>query len=712
MSDDKNTLKIEGMTCIGCASTVKDALEKAGAKDVFVDFTLGEAIFKKNENIPIEKFINAIEKVGYTVRDNDENHVHLSHHKVQVFFIINLLFTLPLLLSMFIDVPLLHQFEIQVILATPVMVIGMYHFGKSAIQSIIHKNANMDVLILTGALSAYLYSIIGWWMSHSHQYLFFETAASIITLVMLGNWIENYSISKTTVEIKKLQKSNEVKFVTKKIEKNNHVEYITTSIDDAMIGDVILIKEGEQVPIDCKILQGEVEVNESIITGESVPVYKKNNNELIAGSTIVKGYAEAYIIRNKKETILAQIIEAVRKAQRDKTKIQKLGDKISSIFVPTVMFISIITFFVNYFLLNSVSDSMLRAIAVLVISCPCAMGLAAPTAIAVALGIAAKNRILFKASSAFELLSKSKIFVFDKTGTLSTGNFIVEKFEKFSNIISEKKILSLVFSAENKSLHPIAKSLTKFCLEKNIRGTLIIDFKEEKGLGVSFKEYNDTASIVYKIGSFRILKNNNTQKEKFDVFVTANDELVAAFKLKDELRNNVKDTINYLHNLGKIVYILSGDKKEKCLKIAEELGISADRVLYEKLPDEKLEIIHELKKQGLVCMIGDGVNDAPAMAEADVSISFNHSSSIAIDSASIIISHQNVFEKFKATINISKTTIKTIKQNYFWAFFYNAIAIPIAAFGLLVPIIAVLAMSFSDIIVVGNSLGIYRKKFQ
>jgi len=708
MPEDKTILKVGGMTCTGCAATVKNALEKEGAKNVIVDFSMGEAVFQKPENIPLEKFIKAIEKSGYIVKDDDDVNIHTHHQKVKVLFIINVLLTVPLLLSMMIDIPLLHQSWIQFILATPVLMIGLYHFGEKAIQSILHKSPSMDVLILLGAIASYVYSIIGWLFYHSHNYMFFETTASIITFVMLGNLIEAYSVAKTTQEIQKLQKSNDIKYATKKVEINGDIQYDKVSVDDIFVGDILLIKEGEQVPLDGKILRGEVEVNEAILTGESIPVFKKERDELIAGSTIIKGNAEMYVTRKKSETILAQIVEIVKRAQRDKTDIQKLGDKISAVFVPTVIGIGIVTFVLNYAILHNMAESILRAIAVLVISCPCAMGLAAPTAVAVALGVAAKQRILFKASSAFELLNKSDCIVFDKTGTLTTGNFIVEKMDVFSTEYSKEKVLSIVYSAENRSLHPIAQSIARYCSQQQAKGTLLIDFKEEKGLGISFKLYDDSNNTILKIGSFRILKEDQHLKNDYDVFVTANDVLIAAFKLKDEIRTGAQETIQWLQNQGKKIILLSGDKKEKCIEVADCIGISKENVFYEQLPQEKLQKIEALKKQFIVCMIGDGINDAPAMAKANVSISFNNSASIAIDSAQIIISHQGVFEKLKMTFELSKITIQKIKQNYFWAFFYNTIAIPIAALGFLRPIVASLSMAFSDMIVVGNSLGLYK----
>ncbi len=711
MAESKTSLKIGGMTCTGCANTIKNALEREGAMQVSVDFSMGEAVFQKPENIPLERFIKVIEKSGYIVKDEDEKNVHRHDQKVKTYFVLSSLLTVPLLLSMVVDWHLLHNPVLQCLLATPVVLLGIIQFGKGAVQSILHKSPNMDVLILTGALAAYVYSIMGWYLYSSHIYMFFETAAAIITFVMLGNFIEQYSVAKTTLEIKKLQKGSAIKTATKKVEQNHTIEYQTVDVEEIAIGDVLLIKEGEQVPLDCKILSGEAELNESLITGESIPVYKKENDEIIAGTTLLKGSVEAYVIRRQSETILAQIVETVKKAQRDKTEIQKLGDKISAVFVPAVLVIAILTAVLNYWMVGGVSESILRAIAVLVISCPCAMGLAAPTAIAVALGVAAKHRVLFKASSAFELIQKTKVFVFDKTGTITTGQFKVEKFELFSDKYSKNRIISLVYSAESRSLHPVAKSIAKFCKDLEAKGTLIIDFIEEKGKGVAFKELKDEDKTVFRIGSNRILTSNYFDLSKeFDVFFTANDVLLAAFKIKDELRSGVKETFEYLKKQSKEIYILSGDKKEKCLSMASELNLPVENIYYEMLPDEKLKRIEALKKKGIVCMIGDGINDAPAMAKADVSISFNHSASIAIDSAQVIISHQNVFEKLWVAIQLSEHTIRKIKQNYFWAFFYNVVAIPVAAVGWLRPIIASLSMALSDVVVVGNSLSLYKWK--
>lgn len=715
MSENKVTLKVGGMTCTGCANTVKNALEKEGANDVFVDFSMGEAVFNNPSDLPVEKFIKTIEKSGYFVKSETEEEVHEHHQQSKWLFIISACFTAPLLLHMVLPFAWMHNVMFQFALSTPVLIIGLYKFGKSAWQSVVQKSPNMDVLILTGALAAYLYSIAGWLINQQHehiamQYVFFETTASIITFVMLGNLLEDYSVSKTTRAIKNLQKANEIKFATKKTEQNNQVSYEKVTIEDIQIGDIIVINEGDQVPLDCKILSGTIEVNESIISGESIPVFKSEKSELIGGSTIVKGAVEAYVIRKKSDTILAQIIQIVKKAQRDKTKIQKLGDKIAAIFVPVVIGLSILTFVLNYSFGIAISGSILRSIAVLVISCPCAMGLAAPTAVSVALGIAAKNKILFKTTASFELLYNSQVFVFDKTGTITTGDFTIESFKNFSTLPDEK-IWSLLYSAEMKSNHPIAKAIVKAATQRNAKGILLIDYKEEKGIGTSFREFNSTDNIVYELGSFRILQDSDlVHKNNYDIFLTANHQLLAGIQIRDEIKDGVKEAINYLISKNKKIYILSGDKKDKCLWIAKQLNLSENNIYYEKLPQDKIQIIEQLKQYGKICMTGDGINDAPSLATADVSVSFNNSSHIAIDSASIIISGQDTFNHLVNAYDLSALTIKKIKQNYFWAFIYNIIAIPIAGLGFLQPIFAALIMTFSDVVVVGNSLMIFRYK--
>ena len=710
MPTEKCLLKIGGMTCSSCAETVKSVLEKEGAKNIWVDFTMNEAVFEKPEDVSVDKFIRALRSAGYFVNDNEEENTFVHHRKVRNLFVITLGLTIPLLLSMFLKNSFLHRLEIQLLLSFPVLLIGFFHFGHSALQSLLLKRPNMEVLILTGALASFIYSIAGWLMHHSYQYMFFETTATIITFMLLGNVIENYSVAKTTLEIKKMQKSMEVNEVTIRYSINGETRYEVLSVDLVLEGDIILIREGEQVPLDARIESGTAEIDESLITGESKLVLKKTGDEIIAGSKVIYGSVEAKIIRKKNETVLAQIIEIVRKTQREKTELQKLGDKISAVFVPVVIIFSIFTFFLNYFIDKTISESMLRSVAVLVIACPCAMGLAAPTAVAVALGVAARQKILFRKATAFEALTKSNIFVFDKTGTLTTGKLIVEKMDIFTPHISKEKILSLVNAAEIHSLHPAARALRDYCKQHNAREALISDVKEEKGVGIFFRENEDATETHYALGSFRILTDSNIKQNEYDIYLTRNGVCLAGFKLKDEIRPDAIQVIQHLLNEGKKVCLLSGDKREKCLITAKECGIPLENVFYEKLPHEKLEIIQDFKKQGFVCMVGDGLNDAPSLAMANVSVSFNHSPALTIDSADIIIAHEEVLSRLRKAICISKKTVQKIKQNYFWAFFYNLLAIPVAAMGYLHPIMASLSMAFSDVIVVGNSLRIYKLK--
>jgi Cu+-exporting ATPase len=748
------TLKIEGMSCSSCAETIKKIIVKEGGEEVFVSFPLKEASFLKDDLLDLNKIISAIEKNGYKVvahdlNFSDSNVVNTSHdsheHDLNVLkvFILCAILTFLLLINMFLNFSFLHNFWVQFLFASTVLFFGIKQYGKSALGSIVNKSPNMDVLILIGAFSSYLYSLFSWILWQSEHELYFETTASIITFVMLGSLIEHQSLKKTTKAISELQKSNEIKTAWLKVYSTHGFEFKEVLIDSLKVGDVIFIKQGEVIPIDSKILQGEGYVSEALLTGEGRPVFKKFGDVILAGSTLQEGSLEAEVLRVSSETLLSQIISIVKKAQKEKTKIEKLGDKISAVFVPTVILIAFITFILNFFLLHDFAQSMMRAIAVLVIACPCAMGLAAPTAVSVALGIGAKNGVLFKSIPILEILNQADIFVFDKTGTLTDKELEVESFEIFKNSkqedLSEEEIFSLIYSAESRSNHPVALSLREFARNKLKSFALknILDFKEEKGIGVEF--YNLDKTKKYILGSYKVLKREDEiYKKDYDVFFyesilksnheevsfsaktqleslegqSANKRLIAAFKIKEKVKENAVHVISYLKQNNKKIYILSGDKKEKCEMLAKSLQIDLSNVFFEKLPFEKLEIIENLKKQGVVCMVGDGINDALALSKANVSISFNNSASVAIDGASIIISHKDAFNKLLFALNLSKKCVSKIKQNYFWAFFYNVMAIPLASLGFLKPILASLSMAFSDLIVVGNSLSLIKMRLK
>ncbi|GIV41205.1 MAG: copper-translocating P-type ATPase [Vicingaceae bacterium] len=704
------SVKVGGMDCTNCAISIKKALEKAGAENVSVDFTMGEAHFTKSSSENIDKYLKAIESSGYQVIGADNFTESKKEKRLKYFLAVSIILTLPQILSMIPGLDFLHNSLIHLTLSAPVWMMGMLYFGPGAIASLKNKSPNMDVLVVIGSTAAFLYSCLGmliYGIDQSHQYLFFETASSIITFILLGNYVEHRAVAKTTDAVRSLQSLQQtIAHLLKNYPENQSI----TNIDSGLLrpNDIILVKSGEIIPVDGIIIDNEALINESILTGEAMPVRKIAGDEVFGGTLIVNGNIIVKVKKPKSASVAAKIVEMVRKAQQEKAPIQQLGDKISEYFVPIVLFLSIITFVVSVFVLNlSLQDSLLRSIAVIVISCPCAMGLAAPTAIAMAIGQTARRAILVKNSRAFEWLAKSQTFVFDKTGTLTKGHPEVIDFYSASNE-NIHEILGKLLSAVQRSNHPVSKAIVHWITQQSIKPIEIKNFEEIKGQGI---EFIDNDNNFFKGGSFSFTDIHDTNlKNNYDFFLTCNQTLVAAFCLQDELHQDMKKIVKWLLDRNKNVYLLSGDKKEKCLEIANKVGINPEHVFFEKKPDEKLQIIKQLKEKNILCMIGDGINDAPSLTAADVSISFGHASDIAMDAATVVISEQNIYNAFIYLMTISNITIKKIKQNYFWAFFYNIFAIPIAAAGMLHPIIASLAMAFSDVIVVGNSLLIGRIK--
>jgi Cu+-exporting ATPase len=424
----------------------------------------------------------------------------------------------------------------------------------------------------------------------------------------------------------------------------------------------------------------------------------------MAGTTLVSGNIKMIVEKKGNETALAAIIEMVKNAQADKPPIQRIGDKVSAVFVPAVLLIAAITFLVSAFVFSvPFSESFLRSIAVLVISCPCAMGLATPTALAVGLGRAAKNGILIKSATVLENLEGIKSFVFDKTGTLTTGDFSLKEFRTFD--FDESLAKEIVLSMEEHSSHPLAKSLVKiFSAEIKKRTVMLVSAKEQKGEGIHGV---DSKGNHYFAGSLASMKNKNVPAG-FSVYLSMNDKIIAAVSLKDELRKNAAELIARLKIKKISTVLLSGDSHERCKEVAEALGIK--EIYSEKLPAEKLEVIDHLKKKGKVAMMGDGINDAPALVKADAAFSFSYATQAAINSAEVVLLNKNDLKEVSHAMNIGRHTMITIKQNLFWAFAYNVVAIPIAAAGFLSPIIGALSMAFSDVVVIGNSVRLRYKR--
>lgn len=704
MNKEQTVINVEGMTCSHCASTVTHFLEKKGLEKVSVDFASGEVSFTNAREISLADISAGIKKLGYRVADKAQEKTK-SYSPTEVKFAACAVLTLPLLMHMALDIPLLHHAFFQLFLASPVMIIGLMHFGKSAWGSVKSGSPNMDVLITIGSFSAYAYSIAGITLAADEaNYLFFETSATIITLVLLGNVIEQRALKQTGKAIDELKKLQPLKALKIVYNASGMEEVREVNVSEIAAGDLLRVNTGDVIPADGIVTSGNASADESMITGESMPVEKQKGNKVISGSTLVAGNMKMMAEKTGNDTALAAIIDMVKKAQAEKPPVQKLGDRISAVFVPVVLIISVATFLVSAWMLSvSFEQSLMRSIAVLVISCPCAMGLATPAALAVGLGRAARNGILIKNGAILENLDGIKTFVFDKTGTLTTGNFSLNEFRCFS--FDEEEAKEILLAIEEHSSHPIARALVKiFSAEIKSRNRKLINVREEKGTGIFA---GDTDGNTYFAGSFSALKNKNVPPG-YQVYLLKNDQPVAAVSLQDELRSNAADLIKYLHQKNIHTVMISGDSKERCMEIAGATGIK--EVYSGKLPGEKLLIIDELKKTGKVAMMGDGINDAPALTRADVAFSFSAASHAAVNSAEVVILKTTDFLEVKHALGIGRHTLLTIKQNLFWAFAYNVVAIPVAAAGFLNPMIGALSMAFSDVVVIGNSIRLRYKK--
>ncbi len=697
MKTDKNKiiLQVEGMTCANCAAGIKKHLESKGLVGVNVNFSTGEASCNFSNEHTEKQVENIIKKLGYSVLSVAKEK---GLSKVEKYFYFTLLFT-PLLFShmFFSAASFLQNPVLQFFLCLPVYIIGVLYFGKSAWSSLKSGIPNMDVLIFIGSSSAFFYSIYGWLLfagaEEAHHYLFFETTATIITLVLLGNVLEHKSVKKTTTAISDLSAIQKV-IAKKEIDG----KIIELSYEEIRIDDVLIINAGDKIPTDGVIISGSSYIDESMITGESMPVNKNKGDEVIGGTIVIEGSLKIKAIKVGDDTLLSQIIELVKNAQNNKPNIQKLGDQVSAVFIPVVLIISIATFFIGYYLFHiDMQDAFLRSIAVLVISCPCAMGLATPTAVMVGIGRAAKNGILIKGGDTLEKLASIKNIVFDKTGTLTNGKFIVSEFTALEG--EEKEIQNIIYNIEQHSSHPIAKSLCT-AFEIGSSPLELSNIKEKKGISISA----EIGSNTYIIGSSKIYSST----EQHDLFVLKNDTLIATLNIGDELKINTTTIISSLHKSNYTTTLLSGDKKEKCDNLATELGIKA--TYSEQLPQDKIAKIETLVKTNETAMVGDGINDAPALAKATIGISLGNATQIAIQSADVILLNNEDLSQLPKTMQIGKHTLLTIKQNLFWAFSYNLVAIPIAIMGLLNPMWAALFMAFSDVIVIGNSIRLRYKK--
>ncbi len=687
------------MDCTGCAANITTFLEKKGLKDIYVNFSTGDVRYQTEEDgISLQEVKTGINKLGYTVVGDDRQPFWTLEKRL----VVAAIFTLPLFLShfaMMAGTTFLADPWTQFAFCLPVYLIGFTYFGGTSFAALKNGTAHMDLLIFIGSTAAFFYSLAGTLMDNP-AYLFYETSATIITLVLLGNYMEKRAVKQTTTAIGDLTRL-QVEWA-KKIMPSGTV--VTIEAEEVLPGDWLQVNEGDKIPVDATILKGNADIDESMLTGESLPINKAENDKVIGGSILISGNLTIAADTTSKETVLSRMIELVKSAQEDKPKIQRLADKISGIFVPVVLAISLLTFIISYFLVQiPLQNAIMNSIAVLVISCPCAMGLATPTAVMVGVGRLAKNGILIKGGATLEVFSDLKNFVFDKTGTLTTGDFHIKSIEYFTD--DQAFVDSILLKMERHSSHPIAKSLVKELEKKNtaVNGAAeIVKIKELKGQGVMA---SDKDGNIYRVGSKRFAVANSTSANA-SLYFSVNNDLLATIEIKDELKPETAGVMDFLRREGKTPIILSGDQKIKTAEVARQLNVSD--YYAEKLPAEKLQIVERLNKSKPTAMIGDGINDAPALAKATIGISLSNASQVAMQSAQVILLNGNL-NRLKKAISISKATLQTIKQNLFWAFAYNIIAIPVAALGYLHPMWGVLFMAMSDIVVIGNSI---RLKFR
>lgn len=691
------------MDCTNCALTISRYLQQEGMQAVKVNFIGGEVSFDLVEGKTKEQVARGIEDLGYQVK-GAEVPVTVKRKPLFAGHLQRFLFCLP-----FTAVLMLHMLPwhphflmnpwIQLGICLPVFLVGMQYFGISAWKSLRRGVPNMNVLIALGATAAFVYSFIGTVGALGMDYIFYETTATIITLVFLGEWVEHRSVMITQRELNKLSADQQVMANMIAFDDQHQEQVFPVEASQLRSGDLVLIRTGEQVPADCRILWGEVHVDESLLTGESRPVHRQKKDPLTGGSLVVEGSVKAQVTAAGKETVLSNIVNLVKQAQSEKPPVQQLADRISAVFVPAVVGIALITFIVNHWLFDiSTTRSLMRGIAVLVISCPCAMGLATPAAIAVGLGRAARKGILFRNARSLELFRNIRTVVFDKTGTLTEGKLRIVRFE---SSLPEESFQQIVASLEKYSGHPIAKAImAEWKQDQYLRWS---EVQEIKGLGV---QATDAEGNRYVLGSHKVAASLTTD-DSHTAYLLKNGELAGTLDLDDRIRAEAAPVIQYLRQRGIRTVLLSGDSAARTGAVAAALGI--EEVYAGKTPDEKLQIIESLNREAPAAMVGDGINDAPALAKATIGISLSDATQLAMQTAQVVLMNRGIHH-LPLALGLGKHTYTTIRENLFWAFIYNVVAIPVAAAGFLQPGLAALAMGFSDVVLAINSIRLHYKK--
>lgn len=729
----KIILKIDGMTCSACSSSLeKYLLKQEGIDDALVNLVMSSASITYEDNITMDDLNRFVSEAGFKSLGLYNENEDKDNNRTKYFVVNGLLALLVLYISMshmihLPVIPFLHMINYPVNYSVCLFIFSLYfiYFGRdiiiSGIKNIKYKSPNMDTLVTLGVVSSFIFSTFNMIMilKGNNEYvenLYFESVCIILYLIKFGRYIDGISKEKTKDTIKGLvtiTPNKAILFINNKEKK--------VSIDEVKKGDILIVKPGNRFAVDGVIVKGSTHVDESFISGESIPIKKSINDKVVAGSINLDGEVLYKAENIGRDSTISEIVRLVVEATNTKAPIARIADKVSGIFVPVVIFIALLTLIIHLILGASFNESIVYFVTVLVCACPCALGLATPLAIVVSEGLCAKNGILVKKSEILENVNKIDVIVFDKTGTLTYGNLRISKIINKSNY-SDNDLIEIVSSLENKTAHPIASSFKEYSKTNNLKSLDVDDFKNIAGIGLS-GTINDKSYLVGNNKLFDKYKiNNNMLREEKKlsldgnsiVYVIEDKKVIGLIGIKDIIRDNAKDVINKLKNIGKRIIMLTGDNEITADIIAKSIGIK--EVIANVSPKDKSNKIKELKNKGFkVMMVGDGINDAPSLSLADIGVSLNSAIDIAVDSADVILM-RNDLNSIYNLFDIGKRTLGNIKENLFWAFFYNVCMIPISC-GLfefinitMNPMIAGLAMTLSSFTVIINALRLKRWK--
>jgi Cu+-exporting ATPase len=685
------------MHCTNCALSLEKHLLRVGAHAPAVDFATGRTSFTLDQPDKLPEIIKSISGLGYSVTGESGTSLKRSRYDaLHIKTALAAVLTTPMLVAMFFGHSILHNPWLQWVLATPVFIIGVLHFGASGLRSIRAGVANMDVLITLGVVAGYVASVLTLLFNLPKELIFFEATSSIVMFVLIGHLLEERAVRKTTTAIESLAALQP--HTAQRLSALDSSHTTTIAASEIQVGDLLQVNSGDTIPTDAVIVQGTLACNEMMLTGESLPVEKGSSDKVIGGSIAIDGSAVIRASAVGDDTVLASIVRLVQEAQQRKPSIQRIGDAVSAIFVPAVILISVTVLTVGLLFFDlTIAQAIVRALAIAVVACPCAMGLATPTAIMVALGRAATSGILIRGGDTLERLALVNHIAFDKTGTLTTGRLTLGKLSTYKGA-TETFAQGTIAALQRNSSHPIAKALAHAF--SSAPSSLSFDsVVETQGLGISGRGSDESH---YVCGGSRVKEQHQIECAD-DLVLVKDGKLIASLSFSDSIRPEAASVLEALRKLSIASTIISGDTNSKTEAVAKELRITD--AFGEQLPAQKLSRVQALQALSPIAYVGDGINDAPTLAEASVGISLSSASDVAMHSAQVILSG-NTLANLPAAVKLARITVRAIKQNLFWAFLYNIVAIPLAAFGYIAPLTGALLMTFSDVVIVANSLRI------